>query len=75
MADSGKEVKKFKEVSMLEWTDYASFKNLPNGLVLQESQSNEEYAGKRDSISELSVVALPLQGRVDGRMLLQNWAR
>ena len=34
MADSGKEVKKFKEVSMLEWTDYASFKNLPNGLVL-----------------------------------------
>lgn len=74
MADSGKGVKKFKEVSVLEWADCVSSKNLPNGLVLQESQSNEEYAGKRDSISELSVVALPLQGRVDGRMLLQNWA-
>lgn len=73
MADSGKGVKKFKEASMLEWADCVSSKNLPNGLVLQESQSKED-AGKRDSISELSVVALSLQGRVDGRMLLQNWA-
>ena len=34
MADNGKGVKKFKEVSMLEWTDCVSSKNLPNGLVL-----------------------------------------
>lgn len=58
MAGTEEGVKRFKEVSMLEWTDCVSFRNLPKDFVLQEGQSNGEYAGEKDSISELSVVDL-----------------
>lgn len=46
---------------MLEWADCVAPKNLPNGPVLQESQSKD--AGKRDSISELSVSSSLLTGQ------------
>lgn len=59
---------------MLEWTDNVSLEKPPDDLVLQDSQSDEEYAGERDSMSGLSVVALLWREGVTVEMLLQNGA-
>lgn len=65
---------RFKEVSTQERTGCVNLENSSDDFVLQEGQSDEEYTGERDSISEISVVALLRRAELMIEML-QNWAR